>query len=96
MHLNLIPKYDILDNKCEICVQAKIPKKSFKSIDRDSNILELIHNDVCDLKRVSRGGNKYLVIFIDDYFKYCYVHIHKIKDEVFKKFKIFKFEAEKQ
>ena len=62
MHLNIIPKLNIKDDeKCEICVEAKLPKKPFKTIDRDSEILELIHSDVCDSGRTTRGGNKYFV-----------------------------------
>jgi len=71
MHLNLILKLNIKDNdKCEICVEAKLPKKPFKTIDGDSKILELVHSDVRDSRRTSRGGNKYFVIFIDDCLKY--------------------------
>ena len=60
MHPNLIPKLNIKDNdNCEICVKSKLPKKPFKTIDRDSETLELVHSDVCDSGRTSRGGNKY-------------------------------------
>ena len=39
MRLNLIPKLNIKDNdKCEIYVEAKLSKKSFKTIDRDSEL----------------------------------------------------------
>ena len=70
-HLNLIPTLNINDhNKCEICVVAKLPKKSFKFKDRDSEILKLIHGDVSDPRRTSRGGNKYFVTFINDCSKF--------------------------
>lgn len=34
----------------EICVHARQPRKPFKLIRNDTKLLELIHNDVCDLK----------------------------------------------
>lgn len=40
MSLDLIPKHDTRGIKCEICVQAKQPRKPFKSVDRDSSMLE--------------------------------------------------------
>lgn len=76
--LNLIPKIQInFDSKCEICAQTKQPRKQFKSIEfRNSQILELIHSDVCDSNRgLSRGESRYFVTFIDDYSRYCYTYI---------------------
>ena len=64
MHLNLILKLNIKDNdKCEICVEALLPKKPLKIIDRNSKTLELVHSDVCDSERIFGGGNKYFVTF---------------------------------
>lgn len=97
MHLNLIPKFDIKDHdKCQICVEAKQPRRPFKTIDRDSEILELTDSDVCDSGRISRGGNKYFVTFIDDFSNYCHLYLIKSKDEVINKFKIYKAEVENQ
>ena len=97
MRLNLIRKIDIKHKeRCEICVEAKLPKQPFKSVDRDSDILELIHSDVCDSGRISRGGNKYFVTFIDDLSKYCFLYLIKTKDEVLNEFQIYKAEAENQ
>ena len=97
MNLNLIPKDNLKNNqKCSVCVEAKLPRQPFKSINRDSDLLELIHSDVCDSGRISRGGNKYFVTFIDDQSKYCYLYLIKTKDEVLNKFKIYKTEVENQ
>ena len=48
----LIPKANIYPkSKCQFCVQAKQPRKSFKFIeDRYSDHLQLIHSDVMWLK----------------------------------------------
>ena len=49
MHLNLISKLNIKDDdKCETCIEAKLPKKPFKTIDKDSETSELVYSDVCD------------------------------------------------
>ena len=48
MNLKLVPKLILDTSKCEICAESKQPKKLFKSIERNSSILKLIHSDVCD------------------------------------------------
>ncbi|CAL2271844.1 unnamed protein product [Prunus armeniaca] len=60
MDLELIPKSNVdLEHKCEVCVQAKQTGNSFKPVERNTQILELIHSDVCDSNRsLTRGGNK--------------------------------------
>ena len=40
-------KQDVHD-KCEICIEFKIRKKPFPSTNRDSQLLELVHSDVCE------------------------------------------------
>ncbi len=74
----------VVDNerKCEVCVEAKLTRSSFPSVQRSTEPLELVHIDVYDLKYVqTRGGNKYFITFIDDSTKYCYVYLLKSKDE---------------
>ncbi|CAL2241227.1 unnamed protein product [Prunus armeniaca] len=67
------------------------------SVERNTQLLELIHSDVCDSNRPpTRAGNKYFVTFIDDCSKYCYIYLIKTKDEVFNKFKVYKNEVENQ
>ena len=54
MHLNLIFKLNIKDNdKGDIFVEAKLPKKLFKTMDIDFETFELTHGDVCDSGRTS-------------------------------------------
>ena len=96
--LDHIPNFQIdTSKKCETCVEAKLTKTSFQSIERSTEPLGLIHTDVCDLKMVqSRGGNKYFVTFVDDCTKYCYVYLLKSKDEALDKFILYKTEVENQ
>ena len=96
--LDYIPKFEIDPNhKCEICVEAKLSKTPFKSVERKIKPLELIHIDVCDLKFVqTREGKKYFITFIDDCTKYCYVYLLRSKDDALEMFKLYKTEIENQ
>jgi len=96
--LNSIPTFHIDSKyKCETCVEAKLTRSSFQTIERKTNPLDLIHTDVCDLKTIpTRGMYKYFITFIDDSTKYCYVYLLKSKDEALEKFIIYKNEVENQ
>ena len=64
---------------------TKIP---FKTIQRSTESLNLIHMDICDLKMVqSRGGKKYFITFIDDCTRYCDVYVLSSKNEALEVFK---------
>ena len=50
VELSLIPKPPLENHgKCESCVESKTTKKSYKSIERESDLLSLIHSDLGDL-----------------------------------------------
>ena len=89
-------KQDMHD-KCEICIESKIRKKPFPSTNRDSQLLELIHSDVCELNGIlTRGGKCYFITFIDDFSRCTYVYLMRNKDETFDTFKKYKTEVENQ
>ena len=44
------------EKKCEIFIQAKMTKKPFSKLDRNSIMLELVHSDVCELERNTRNS----------------------------------------
>ena len=98
INLNNIPTFQIdAKHKCETCVEVKLTRSSFQSVERHNKPLDLIHSDICDLKFVqTRGGNKYFITFVDDSTKYCYVYLLKSKDEAIKKFCLYKNEVENQ
>ncbi|CAL5339659.1 unnamed protein product [Camellia sinensis] len=53
INFEYLPKFHIDTNhKCEVCVESKLTKASFKSIERNTEPLDLIHSDICDLKFV--------------------------------------------
>ena len=68
MNLGLIPKLDFdVKSKCEVCVESKFARHTYKTVQgRTSELLDLIHIDICDFKSLStRGGKNYFIIFIN-------------------------------
>ncbi|PWA62269.1 zinc finger, CCHC-type [Artemisia annua] len=93
----LIPAFDMDTEKCKTCMLTKITKKPFQGVKRETELLELIHSDLCDLHATPFLGNKkYFVTFIDDASRFCYVYLLHTKDEALDKFKVFKTEVELQ
>ncbi|GJX71831.1 zinc finger, CCHC-type containing protein [Tanacetum coccineum] len=93
----LIPAIDENPDKCTTCMLTKITRQPFKSITRKSVILELIHSDLCDFHATpSLSNKKYVITFIDDASRFCYVYLLHAKDEALDKFRIYKTEVELQ
>jgi UDP-N-acetylglucosamine pyrophosphorylase len=56
-------------------------RKAFLKIEWNTNLLELVYSDICELNDIlTRGGNMYFMNFIDDYSKDTYVYLMKYKD----------------
>src|SRR5579871_3456526 len=93
-----IPKASILEEVCEHCLyggQHKLPSTNTTS--RASNILELIHTDICGpMNHLSLGGAKYFIIFIDDKTRMTFIYLLKTKGKAFDKFKNFQALVENQ
>ncbi|GJS31949.1 retrotransposon protein, putative, ty1-copia subclass [Tanacetum coccineum] len=85
-------------DQCISCLSGKMTRKSFPHRPkRATDLLGIIHTDVCGLLRhVSRQGASYFITFTDDYSRYGYVYLLKHKHEVFETFKVFKNEVENQ
>ena len=49
--LGLINMHDKQSKKCKICVESKLTKKSCPSVQRETELLGLIHSDLVDLKQ---------------------------------------------
>ncbi|GJY96746.1 putative RNA-directed DNA polymerase [Tanacetum coccineum] len=91
-------KYDESFDHCVSCLSVKMTRKSFPHrLERVTDLLGIIHTDVCGLLRhVSRQGASYFITFTDDYSLYGYVYLLKHKHEVFETFKVFKNKVENQ
>ncbi|GJU84692.1 retrovirus-related pol polyprotein from transposon TNT 1-94 [Tanacetum coccineum] len=85
-------------DQCVSCLSGKMTRKSFPHRpERATNLLGIIHTDVCGpLRHVSKQGASYFITFTDDYSHYGYVYLLKHKHEVFETFKVFKNEVENQ
>ena len=66
---------------CETCLLGKRTKTSFIGfLERVSDLLELIHTDVCGpMSSTARGGFQYFITFTDDLTRYGYVYLMKHK-----------------
>ncbi|RDY03729.1 hypothetical protein CR513_12653, partial [Mucuna pruriens] len=85
--------------KCSHCMAGKQTRVSFKKHppSRKSELLELVHSDVCGpLKVKSFSRALYFVTFIDDCSRKLWVYVLKTKDQVLEKFKHLQALVERQ
>jgi hypothetical protein len=78
-------------NTCESCLLGKMTKAPFTSqSDKASDLLELVHTDVCGpMSFVAKCDFQYFITFTDDFSRYGYIYIMRYKSESFEKFKEF-------
>ena len=89
-------KYQNVD-KCKICIQAKMTKKPFPRVERNTKLLALVHSDTCELNgEFTKGGKGYFIMFIDDESRFMFVYLLRTKDDMFQKFKEYKSIVENQ
>ena len=83
---------------CESCLAGKMTNSPFNGTrERATELLELIHTDVCGpMSTQARGGFSYFITFTDDFSRYGHVYLMKYKSEAFEKFREYKNEVEKQ
>ena len=81
---------------CEPCLMEKMTKTPFsETMERATDLLKIIHTDVCDPMSVeARGGYRYFLTFTDDLSRYGYIYLMKHKSETLEKFKEFQSEVE--
>ena len=86
INLNLLLKFKIdFNHKCEICVEAKMARASFKSIERSIEPLDLIYSDICDMKSVqTRGGIRRKDEAIEAFMQYK----NEVENQLNKKIKV--------
>ena len=103
--INRLVKDGILDNLvlepmpvCESCIEGKMTKRPFPPKgNRSSELLELVHTDVCGPINIrAHGGYEYFITFTDDQSRYGYIYLMHRKSDSFEKFKEYRTEVEKQ
>ncbi|KAJ9546672.1 LOW QUALITY PROTEIN: hypothetical protein OSB04_019215 [Centaurea solstitialis] len=89
--------YKPFDN-CESCLSGKMTKQPFnKENERATDLLEIIHTDVCGpFSHVARGGYRYFITVTNDFSRYGYVYLMRHKSESFERFKEFQNEVQNQ
>lgn len=94
-----IPWIKLPLKKCEGYLLGKQHRKSFKNqgTKRATQPLQLVHTDICGpIQPMTLGGNKYFLIFTDDFTGKTWVYNLKEQSETFQKLKEFKSLVEKQ
>ena len=83
---------------CESCLLGKMTKAPFTGqSERASDLLGLVHTDVCGpMSSIARGGFQYFITFTDDFSRYGYIYLMRHKSESFEKFKEFQNEVQNQ
>jgi hypothetical protein len=76
----------------------KQPRKPHKAAEaRKLTPLELVYSDLREMNDdLTKGGKRYLMTFIDDCTRFCYVYLLKTKDEALNYLKAYKAEVENQ
>lgn len=79
--------------RCEGClmsIQSRKPFPSHASFDANKE-LEILHADICGpITSMTPGGNRYFILFVDDFSRKKWVYLLKEKSEAFGAFKKFK------
>ena len=82
---------------CIECIKGKEPNMRKNDTNRSSDVLELIHTDICGrFPTPSWNGQQSFITFIDDYSHYGYLYLIHEKSQSLDVFKNFKFEVENQ
>ena len=79
----------------KLVVKLRLQKRPYKSVIRNTELLELIHSDLREFEGIlTRGENRYIITFIDNFSKYTTVYLLKNKSDAFEKFQDFLKEVE--
>ena len=82
---------------CIECIKGKQTNMRKNDANRCSDVLELIHTDICGpFPTPSWNGQQYFITFIDDYSRYGYLYLIHEKSQSLDVFKNFKVEVENQ
>nr|GFA24086.1 hypothetical protein [Tanacetum cinerariifolium] len=80
-----LPKFKYhKEHLCSSCEQGKSKRAShpLKPVPNSRQILHLLHMDLCGPMRIaSINGKRYVLVIVDDYSRYTWVHFLRSKDE---------------
>ena len=88
-----LPKINFSKGFCQGCILGKNPRHKYgkASHERTSTPLQLIHSDIFGpFPHMSMIQAKYVLTFIYEFSRYCWLHFIKHKSKVFDLFKVFK------
>ena len=94
-----LPKIFFSKGVYEGCILGKHLEHKYERVnhERTSTPIELIHNDIAStFPHMSMIQAKYVLTFIDEFSRFCWVYFLKLKSEVFDHFKVFKALVENQ
>lgn len=88
---NIPPNIKPVNIFCDECVKGKQTKVSFRTKEHNSSrALEIVHTDQCGPTRTrALAGERYFMLFIDDYSRMTRVTFLQDKSQEFERFKIF-------
>ncbi|XP_019056627.1 PREDICTED: probable receptor-like protein kinase At5g47070 [Tarenaya hassleriana] len=95
----ILPSLDFSDlGVCIDCIKGKQTKHTVKkAATRSTQLLELIHTDICGPFDISTwGGERYFITFIDDYSRYGYTYLLHDKSQSVNILEVFINEVERQ
>jgi len=82
---------------CVECIKGKQTKSKKLGAYRATDVLKLIHTNICGSFRTPLwNGHQYFISFIDDYSRYAYLFLIHEKSQSLDVFKKFKVEVENQ
>jgi len=69
---------------CVTCQYGKQVRSHFLlTVWRATHKVQLVHTNVRGPQKTSSlNGNKYYIVFIDDYIRFCWIYFLKLKSEV--------------
>lgn len=75
--------WDSIDECCDPCRKGRMTRPAFQSSTTEvSGPLDLIHMDLCGPLEETRGGNKYIATFKDDYSSYSWIQLTSSKQNL--------------
>lgn len=93
-----LPPFENPTKLCDACLNGKQRRDPFPKAStwRASQVLQLVHADICGpINPTSHSNKRYLLMFIDDYSRKTWVYFLAEKGEAFTSFKLFKNRVEK-